>query len=164
RARRPAVRLALRRGERDEHAVQVVASDAAVVDRVLGGFETEAHGARARELPEARQADARDGGAVAEPARVRHLQRERRGADDLPLAGLGLGPHVAIDDLVTVLLAHRRDDTLAGHDVARPRELREARAELPYVRDAAAGAMQELAQIAHRQHAVRENAGVARVL
>src|SRR5262245_25543025 len=97
---------------------------------------------------------------------MRPLSREgeRRASDDLALAGLRLRPAVAVDEPRAVLVAHRGDDALARDDVAGPRELREARAELPHVRDAAGGLVDELAEIAHRQHAVREHARVAGVL
>jgi hypothetical protein len=55
------VRLGPRTTERSQHAVDVVAADAAVVDRVLCRLEAEAHGADAGQLAEAREADARDG-------------------------------------------------------------------------------------------------------
>jgi len=56
---------------------------------------------------------------------------QRRSADDLALAGLRLGPDVAVDEAHAVVVAHGRDRALAGDDVARPGQLGEAGAELP---------------------------------
>src|SRR5262249_60412534 len=58
---------------------------------------------------------------------------------------------------------YRGDGALAGDDVAGPRELRKPGADLAHA--AHAGRVdEELAQVTHRQHAVCEHAGIARVL
>src|SRR5262249_10401992 len=89
---------------------------------------------------------------------------ERRHAHDLRLARLVLGPDVAVDEACAVGLPHRRHRALAGDHVARPGELREAGAELAHRRRVAAGGLHhELAEVPHRQHAVREDPGMAGV-
>src|SRR5262249_46678256 len=77
-ARRPAVLLAHLRRHQAEHAVDVVARHAAVVDRALRRFEAEAHGAHAGHLPEAREADAGDRVAAAQPGGIAHRRTYRR--------------------------------------------------------------------------------------
>ena len=65
-ARRPAVLLAHHRRHHHQHAVDLVALDAGILDRALAGLEREPHGAHALQLAEARGADADDGVCVTE--------------------------------------------------------------------------------------------------
>ncbi len=73
-----------------------------------------------------------------------------------------LGPDLALDAALAALVGDARHATPAGDDVARPGELREARLE-PADRAHAARLHQELREIPHREHPVREDAGVAGV-
>src|SRR3989442_2717276 len=89
-------------------------------------------------------------------------QCERGGAHDLSLALLVLGPQLAVDAARAVLVPHGGHAAAAGDHVARPGELREAGPHLPH-RRRAAGLHEELGEIPHRQHAVREDPGIAGV-
>src|SRR5947209_3885980 len=93
----------------------------------------------------------------------RSPEDQRRAALDPPLAALGLGVHLAVDELPAVLLVLARDHAAAGDRLARPGDLGEAHLEAAHV----AGACvldEHLAEKAHAQHALREHALVSRLL
>src|SRR5882724_2552250 len=87
---------------------------------------------------------------------------ERRAAEQPSLPRLVLAPDLALDAALAALVGDARHAPPAGDDVARPGELREARLE-PADRAHAARLHQELGEIPHREHPVREDAGVAGV-
>src|SRR5579862_1838485 len=89
-------------------------------------------------------------------------EREHGAAHELALALLVLGPDVAVDQALAVRVVDGGHAATARDRLARPGDLREAGAELAH-RPHAAGGDQELPEPAHREHAVREDAGVAGV-
>src|SRR5207249_4161181 len=103
-----------------------------------------------------------DHGGPSRRSYLRSGEGEERSADELPLALLVLGPDIAIDQTRRPLVPHRGHPTPAGDHVARPGELRKARPE-PADRSHATRLYEELPQVTHGQHAVREDPGVPRV-
>src|SRR5439155_882825 len=83
-ARRPPVLLAHLWRHEDEHAVDLVARDAAVLDRPLRAPEAEAHGARAGDLAESGEPDPDDGVAITEARRVGHASGRVRARSAAP--------------------------------------------------------------------------------